>query len=68
MGGIGYLVWRRYAKKKRVTELSELPGGVPQHHEQHQPHPSESKAGLPGEPGTYPSDYARSPSGLHEAP
>ncbi|KAG7406510.1 hypothetical protein LZL87_010551 [Fusarium oxysporum] len=64
-GGIGWLAWRRLARKKQDRPISELPADLPQ---QHQPDPSQTKAELTGDPGTYPPGYARSPSGIHEAP
>ncbi|KAF4436818.1 hypothetical protein FACUT_6167 [Fusarium acutatum] len=64
-GGIGWLVWRRLARKKQDRPISELPADLPQ---QHQPDLSQTKAELAGDPGTYPPGYARSPSGIHEAP
>ncbi|KAF5634668.1 hypothetical protein F52700_5861 [Fusarium sp. NRRL 52700] len=64
-GGIGWLVWRRLARKKQDRPVSELPADLPQ---LHQPDPSQTKAELTGDPGAYPTGYARSPSGIHEAP
>ncbi|KAF5722183.1 hypothetical protein FMUND_3105 [Fusarium mundagurra] len=64
-GGIGWLAWRGLSRKKQDRPISELPADLPQ---QHQPSPSQTKAELTGDPGTYPSGYARSPSGIHEAP
>ncbi|KAF5548775.1 hypothetical protein FPHYL_9835 [Fusarium phyllophilum] len=64
-GGIGWLAWRKLAGKKQDRPISELPADLPQ---QHQPDPSQIKAELTGDPGSYPPGYARSPSGIHEAP
>ncbi|KAF5614162.1 uncharacterized protein FSUBG_42 [Fusarium subglutinans] len=64
-GGIGWLAWRRLARKKQDRPISELPADLPQ---QHQPDPSQTKAELTGDIGTYLPGYARSPSGIHEAP
>ncbi|PCD31380.1 hypothetical protein AU210_011035 [Fusarium oxysporum f. sp. radicis-cucumerinum] len=64
-GGIGWLAWRRLARKKQDRPVSELPADLPQ---QYQPGTSQTKAELTGDPGTYPPGYARSPSGIHEAP
>ncbi|KAK2689775.1 hypothetical protein QWA68_010668 [Fusarium oxysporum] len=65
LGAIGWLIWRRLARIKKDTEVSV----VTQSHQQ-QFHSSEIKAELPGDPAVeiYPSGYARSPPGLHEAP
>ncbi|KAL5623675.1 hypothetical protein FOBRF1_002925 [Fusarium oxysporum] len=65
LGVIGWLVWRRSARKEKDTDVSL--GSQSQHQ---QFHSSETKAELPGDPAVevYPSGYARSPPGLHEAP
>lgn len=65
IGVIGWLTWRRLARKKQDRPISELPADLPQ---QHQPDPPQTKAELAGDPGTYPPGYARSPSGIHEVP
>ncbi|KAF4988757.1 hypothetical protein FGRMN_9579 [Fusarium graminum] len=65
LGGIGWLMWKRLMRKKHPRPISELPGGLPQHQ---QPHPSEIKSELAGNPVSYPQGYARSSLGLHEAP
>ncbi|PNP61082.1 hypothetical protein FNYG_14170 [Fusarium nygamai] len=64
-GGIGWLAWRRLARKKQDRPISELPADLPQ---QHQPDLSQTKAELTGDPDTYPPGYARSTPGIHEAP
>ncbi|EMT63035.1 hypothetical protein NOF04DRAFT_6296 [Fusarium oxysporum II5] len=65
LGVIGWLVCRRSARKEKDTDVSL--GSQSQHQ---QFHSSETKAELPGDPAVevYPSGYARSPPGLHEAP
>ncbi|KAG4260202.1 hypothetical protein FPRO04_08748 [Fusarium proliferatum] len=65
LGAIGWLIWRRLGRSKRNTDASM----VSQSH-QGQANCSETKAELPGDPAVevYPSGYARSPPGLHEAP
>ncbi|KAF4339545.1 hypothetical protein FBEOM_6539 [Fusarium beomiforme] len=67
LGGIGWLIWRRLARRNRNRTVAELPGDVSHNHHQHQPDLSRTKVELPGDPGTYPSGYARSPPGMHEA-
>ncbi|EWZ36571.1 hypothetical protein FOXG_04858 [Fusarium oxysporum f. sp. lycopersici 4287] len=65
LGAVGWLIWRRSARKKKDTDVSVVSQS------QHQQfHSSETKAELPGDPAVevYPSGYARSPPGLHEAP
>ncbi|CVL02065.1 uncharacterized protein FMAN_08185 [Fusarium mangiferae] len=64
-GGIGWLAWRRLARQKKDRPVSELPADLPQ---QQQHEPPQTKAELAGDPGTYPTGYARSPPGIHEAP
>ncbi|KAF5684285.1 hypothetical protein FDENT_6790 [Fusarium denticulatum] len=64
-GGTGWLAWRRFSRKKQDRPISELPADLPK---QHQPDPSQTKAELTGDPGIHPPGYARSPSGIHEAP
>ncbi|RKK20824.1 hypothetical protein BFJ63_vAg15692 [Fusarium oxysporum f. sp. narcissi] len=65
LGVIGWLVWRRLARSKKDTDVS-----VVSQRQHQQFHSSETKAELPGDPvvEVYPSGYARSPPGLHEAP
>ncbi|RKK67168.1 hypothetical protein BFJ69_g14722 [Fusarium oxysporum] len=65
LGVIGWLVWKRSARNKKDTGVSVVPQS-----QQQQFHSSETKAELPGDPAleVYPSGYARSPPGLHEAP
>ncbi|PNP80401.1 hypothetical protein FNYG_06000 [Fusarium nygamai] len=65
LGVVGWLIWRRLARSKKETDLSV----VSQSH-QGQVNYFETKAELPGDPAleVYPSGYARSPPGLHEAP
>ncbi|KAF5962846.1 hypothetical protein FBULB1_13784 [Fusarium bulbicola] len=65
LGVVGWFIWRRLGRSKKETDLSI----VFQSHQQ-QFHSSEIKAELPGDPAVegYPSGYARSPPGLHEAP
>ncbi|KAF5253703.1 hypothetical protein FANTH_1395 [Fusarium anthophilum] len=65
LGVVGWLIWRKLGRSKKETGLSVVSQG---HHQQFQS--SETKAELPGEPAVegYPSGYARSPPGLHEAP
>ncbi|KAI1017141.1 hypothetical protein LB505_001981, partial [Fusarium chuoi] len=65
-GGIGWLAWRRLARQKKDRPVSELPADLPQQQQQHEP--PQTKAELTGDPGTYPTGYARSPPGIHEAP
>ncbi|EXL69930.1 hypothetical protein FOPG_14169 [Fusarium oxysporum f. sp. conglutinans race 2 54008] len=65
LGAVGWLIWRRLGQNKRNTDVS-----VVSQSQQQQFHSSETKAELPGDPPveSYPSGYARSPPGLHEAP
>ncbi|KAF4444522.1 hypothetical protein F53441_11115 [Fusarium austroafricanum] len=64
LGGIGWVIWTRLAKKKNNTgPLAELPD-----HSQQQPYASEQKVELPGHPEAYPPNHARSPSQIFEAP
>ncbi|KAH7203106.1 uncharacterized protein BKA55DRAFT_668931 [Fusarium redolens] len=64
LGGIGWIVWRRLAKRKNNTvPPAELPD-----HSQQQPYASEQKIELPGHPEAYPPHHARSPSQIFEAP
>ncbi|KAG9502252.1 hypothetical protein J7337_005078 [Fusarium musae] len=65
IGGIGWLAWRRLARKKQDRPVSELPADLPQ---QHHLDPPQAKAELSGDPGIYPTGYARSTPGIHEAP
>lgn len=65
IGAVGYLAWRRLARNKKDTDVSEASQA-----QQQQIYSSEPKAELPGDPAveTYQLGYARSPPGLHEAP
>jgi hypothetical protein len=65
LGAAGWLVWRRLVRNKNDTDVS-----VVSQNQQQQFYFSEPKAELPGDPAVevYPSGYARSPPGLHEAP
>ncbi|KAF5552248.1 hypothetical protein FNAPI_7163 [Fusarium napiforme] len=61
-GGIGLLVWRRFGKgRKNVKGTEEAQD------QQHQFYPLETKAELPSDITTHPSEYATSRPGLHEA-
>ncbi|KAF5577996.1 hypothetical protein FPCIR_11797 [Fusarium pseudocircinatum] len=65
LGVVGWFIWRRLGRSKKVTDVSV---GSQSHQQQFQS--SETKAELPGDPAleVYPAGYARSPPGLHEAP
>ncbi|RGP70232.1 hypothetical protein FSPOR_4132 [Fusarium sporotrichioides] len=60
LSGLGWLAWRRIARGKLDTEGLQS--------QQQQLSFSETKAELPGDVFTHPSEYARSQPGLHEAP
>lgn len=60
LGGLGWFAWRKLAMGKEVDKGLQ--------HQQEQVYSSETKAELPGNLDTPPSDYARSPGGLYEAP
>ncbi|KAI6773083.1 hypothetical protein HG530_004041 [Fusarium avenaceum] len=60
LGGLGWFAWRKLAMGKEVDKGLQ--------HQQEQFYSSETKAELPGNLDTHPSDYARSPAGLYEAP
>ncbi|ENH63508.1 hypothetical protein FOC1_g10000133 [Fusarium oxysporum f. sp. cubense race 1] len=65
LGAVRWLIWRRLGRSKKETNLSVVSQS---HHQQF--YSAETKAELPGDPAVevYPSGYARSPPGLHEAP
>ncbi|KAF4958810.1 hypothetical protein FGADI_2154 [Fusarium gaditjirri] len=63
IGVIGWIAWRRLAKRKSNTVPPvELPGHL------QQPYVSEQKVELPGHPEAYPPHHTRSPSQIFEAP
>ncbi|EXK76956.1 hypothetical protein FOQG_18314 [Fusarium oxysporum f. sp. raphani 54005] len=64
LGGVGWLAWKRFARGEKE---SNAPNGL-QYQQQQQPYSLEPKAVLPGNPEAYPSEFARSLPGLHEAP
>ncbi|KAF4453914.1 hypothetical protein F53441_3439 [Fusarium austroafricanum] len=65
LGGVGWMAWRRLARNKSDTAVSEC---LPHNYQQQQLYVSEQKAELPVDPSTHPSEYATSRPGLHEAP
>jgi hypothetical protein len=60
LGGLGWFAWRKSATGKEDAKGLQ--------HQQEQFYSSETKSELPGNLDTHPSDYARSPAGLYEAP
>ncbi|KAF4339367.1 hypothetical protein FBEOM_6781 [Fusarium beomiforme] len=64
-GAMGWLVWKRLARRKKDTGVS-----VVSHNQLPQLYGSDPKAELPGDPKVqdYSPGYARSPGGIHEAP
>jgi hypothetical protein len=64
LGGIGWMVWRRRAKRKNDAVLAELPGN----YNQDQPYSERPKSELPAEPVVFSSESPRSPPRIYEAP
>lgn len=58
-GGMGWLIWKRWGRDKSDSDIAATP--------QNQEVP-EAKAELPGDDRAFPFDYARSPTGIYEAP
>ncbi|KAF4495776.1 hypothetical protein FAGAP_8106 [Fusarium agapanthi] len=65
VGAVGWLIWRWLGRNERNKDMSVASQG-----NQGQVNYSGTKAELPSDPviELYPSGYARSPPGLHEAP
>jgi hypothetical protein len=64
LGSIGWMVWRRRARRKNDAALAELPGDYSQDH----PYSERPKSELPAEPVVFPSESPRSPPRIYEAP
>ncbi|KAL5625828.1 hypothetical protein FOBRF1_000171 [Fusarium oxysporum] len=64
LGGIGWMVWRKRARRKNDAAPAELPGN----YNQDQPHSERPKSELPAEPVIFPSERPRSPPRIYEAP
>ncbi|KAL5600472.1 hypothetical protein FOVSG1_008284 [Fusarium oxysporum f. sp. vasinfectum] len=64
LGGIGWMVWRKRARKENDAAPAELPGN----YNQDQPHSERPKSELPAEPVIFPSERPRSPPRIYEAP
>lgn len=59
-GAIGWVLWRRIARRKsRAVNPTTV---------QYQEQGVETKAELPGDNSVHPSEYAKSPTGIYEAP
>ncbi|KAM0549876.1 hypothetical protein ACHAPJ_009123 [Fusarium lateritium] len=64
LGGIGWLIWRRHARRKNDPAPAELPGD----YNQDQPYSERPKSELPAEPAVFPPERPRSPPRIYEAP
>ncbi|KAF4342801.1 hypothetical protein FBEOM_3209 [Fusarium beomiforme] len=64
LGGIGWVVWRRRARRKNDAALAELPGN----YNQDQPYSERPKSELPADPVVFPSESPGSPPRIYEAP
>ncbi|KLO91969.1 uncharacterized protein LW94_2667 [Fusarium fujikuroi] len=64
LGAMGWMVWRRRARRKNDAVLAELPGN----YEQDQPHSERPKSELPAEPVVFSPERPRSPPRIYEAP
>ena len=59
-GAVSWVLWRRMAKRKsQAVDLTTV---------QNQERIVETKAELPGDNSVHPSEYAKSPTGIYEAP
>ncbi|OBS20071.1 hypothetical protein FPOA_11792 [Fusarium poae] len=64
LGGMGWMVWRRRARRKNDAAVAELPGD----HNQDQPYSERPKSELPAEPVVFPLERPKSPPRIYEAP
>ncbi|KAI1053813.1 hypothetical protein LB507_007481, partial [Fusarium sp. FIESC RH6] len=64
LGGIGWMVWRRRARRKDDATLREIPGSS----NQDRPNSERPKSELPAEPTAVFPESPRSPPGFYEAP
>ncbi|KPA37185.1 hypothetical protein FLAG1_10016 [Fusarium langsethiae] len=64
LGGIGWMIWRRRARKKNDATPAEFPGN----YNQGQPYFERPKSELPAEPVVFSSESPRIPPGIYEAP
>ncbi|CEI41848.1 unnamed protein product [Fusarium venenatum] len=64
LGGIGWMLWRRRARRKNDGVAAELPGD----YNQDQPYSERPKSELPAEPVVLPLERPKSPPRIYEAP